>query len=293
MSGKKAKTNKDTAAALLEAIQQEGRDSLEKLEIQNSSTQTEPDESAGGIDSINTNLNKCLLLLSHVNTKVDALAAMQCQQGKTTSSVKLAKINLQPVKSLADLESLEDSCRDEGFVKTTVASIGGIHGHHRYTGNGATVSLQIIDYFFSRHFLLKCSWTGTSRTSGKGETKKQKIPFMKFDKTINLFYQTVVYSDPNYTLSDCKIFLHRCLKNAKQRFTEVTGTRKSVSRKRRRLENAEGRTEDHRWEERKENGSSTDEIVDEGPLEETAESASWQNEVLENYEEFASEMFNP
>lgn len=253
-------------------------------EKRNASSQTVPDESAEGNDNINHKLNKCLLLLSHVNAKVDALAEMQCQQVKTLPNVKLAKINLQPVKSLADLEKLEENCREEDFIKTIIASLGRIHGRHRYTGRGATVSLQIVDYFFSRDFLLQCSWTGTGRTSGKDEIKKTKIPFMKFDKTINLFYQTVLHSDPSYTFTDCKSFLHRCLKNAKQRFAEVTGTRKPVSRKRKRLTVVEDNSS-----EEDENECSTTKENDNPPEETTGSttcSPPWKVEFLELDEEF-------
>ncbi|KXJ69572.1 hypothetical protein RP20_CCG026555 [Aedes albopictus] len=289
------KQNKVSAAALMQAIQQQN--SMER-EMKHVSTQTEPDESATGNDDVNTKLNKCMRLLSHVNAKVDTIGASisalqststgQCQHPKGTPNVTLATISMQPVKSLADLEQLEESCRSEDFVKRIVASIGRIHGHHRYTGNGATVSLQIIDYFFSRDFMLKCSWTGISRASDT-ETKTNKIPFMKFDKTIDLFYQTVLYSDPIYAFSECKDFLHRCLKNAKQRFAEVTGTRKPVSRKRKRMMEAENRSEDQRSEEAVENASDAElageQLANDEPPEAVGESASWQIEFLEGEEE--------
>ncbi|XP_062704768.1 uncharacterized protein LOC134287081 [Aedes albopictus] len=262
---------------------------------QDASTQTEPNESAEANDNLNVKMNKCLLMLSHLNTKVDALGANQYQQQGSSSdrfSVKLSKVNFQPVKSLVDFEALEDRCRDEAFVKATVASIGHIHGHHRYTGQGATVSLRIIDHFFSRDFLMKCSWTGASRSSGNEPSKRQKIAFMKYERSIDLFYQTVLYSDPTYTIDECKSFLHRCLKNASQRFAEVSGTRKPVSRKRKRLATGEDReesTEDdpdgdesgdivienHKIEEREQD-------YDDGSPAETSGNTSWQVEFLEN-----------
>lgn len=139
----------------------------------NASTQTKPDESAKENDSVMTKLSKCVVLLSHANTKLDALGERPCQRchqlgtsSNPQSRVKLVQISLQPVKSLTDFENLQESFRDDNFVKQTVASIGSVHGRHRYTGRGATVSFQIIDLFFARDFLLQCSWTGTSRSSG-------------------------------------------------------------------------------------------------------------------------------
>ncbi|XP_062535703.1 uncharacterized protein LOC134204912 [Armigeres subalbatus] len=272
----------------MHAIQQRRPiDGFSHPETMNASSQTEPDESAKENDNLTTKVNKCLVLLSHVNTKLDAMAAMQCEQQKSnsTSEVKLAKIRLQPIKSLADLEALEDRCRDDDFVKTTVASIGKIHGRHRFTSQGATVSLQIVDHFFSRDFLMKCSWTGISRTS-EGAPNNGKIPFMKYERMINLFHQTVLHSDPNYTLTDCKNFLHRCLKNSKQRFEEVAGTREPVSRKRKRLTKRTEKPDDEEGHSSRDIKTESIEVMDDkNPPDEATGSTSWQIEFLETDEE--------
>ncbi|XP_055526329.1 uncharacterized protein LOC129719027 [Wyeomyia smithii] len=254
-------------------------------EMKNSSCQTEPNEAAEENDNLTIKVNKCLLLLSHVNTKLDALAAQLFQQPGTSSNdpikVKLVQSPLEPVKSLADMESLEDRCQDENFVKATVAWIGRIHGRNRFIKQGATVSLQIIDHFFAREFLLKCSWTGATRTSGDNEPKRQKIPFMKFNKTIGLFHHTVQYSDPEYSLDECKSFLHRYSKSSRQRFAEVSGMRKPVSRKRKRLTNEkfENILVDHLDDDVKD--SIKDSVDGVPPEESTIECTSWQVEFLD------------
>ncbi|XP_053696245.1 uncharacterized protein LOC128743652 [Sabethes cyaneus] len=224
-------------------------------------------------------LQTVIKLLSEMNAKIDAIAAMQHKQTDNTSNVDLQdnsdstpvkitrkssptenkdkhdtiatmahkparsasskerrevpSFNLTPVKSLIELQALENNANEESFVRTTIASIGQMHGKGRYINEGKTVCLQIIDRFFDRKFLLQCSWTGTSR--GEGE---HKVPFMQFEKTINLFFRTVLYSDPEFTLQDCKSFLHRCLRNATQRSNEL-GKRKAVARKRKRRNRAE------------------------------------------------------
>lgn len=111
-------------------------------------------------------------------------------------------------------------------------SLGSIHGKDRYFGDGWTVCLQIVDYFFEREFLMGCSWTGTSRNKKDEDVIISKIAFHKYVKVIDLFYQVVIFSNPSFALTDCQRFLHRCLKNAKQRFEEIKGTRTSVARKR-------------------------------------------------------------
>lgn len=48
-----------------------------------------------------------------------------------------------------------------------------------------------------------------------------------------------MFSDPSFSLVQVQKFIHRCLRNAKQRFEEIKGTRAPVARKRRK------RNEDH------------------------------------------------
>lgn len=78
MSAKKTTQKKPTAAALMRAIQlKHVKDDSPAVPLgkQDASTQTEPNESAEANDNLNVKMNKCLLMLSHLNTKVDALGA--------------------------------------------------------------------------------------------------------------------------------------------------------------------------------------------------------------------------
>ncbi|XP_065093748.1 uncharacterized protein LOC135714338 isoform X1 [Ochlerotatus camptorhynchus] len=139
---------------------------------------------------------------------------------------------LSPVKNLEDLEMLQDRARDERFVEAIVQSLGNIHGKDRCVGKGWTVSLQTVDFFFDRRFLLRCSWTGSGRNKEKDGVKISKIAFHKYDKVINLFYRMVLHSDPLFTYNDCMKFLHRCVRNAKARAADVKQMRQSVARNR-------------------------------------------------------------
>lgn len=139
---------------------------------------------------------------------------------------------LSPVKNLEDLETLQDRARDDRFVEAIVQSLGNIHGKDRCVGKGWTVSLQTVDFFFDRRFLLRCSWTGSGRNKEKDGVKISKIAFHKYDKVINLFYRVVLHSDPLFTYNDCMKFLHRCVRNAKARAADVKRMRQSVARNR-------------------------------------------------------------
>ncbi|XP_038108752.1 uncharacterized protein LOC6034793 [Culex quinquefasciatus] len=188
-----------------------------------------------------TQVNKCYHLLLQINDRLNegppqtpqALGVLEIPSSSNATD-PTNTIPLKPVKSLEDMEALQDHARDPLFVQSVIRSMGMIHGKCRHMGEGRTICLRVVDYFFDRRFMLTCSWTGTARGTENNGARATKIPFQRFDKVINLFYQVVLYSDPTFLYDDCLTFLHRCVRNAKQRFAEVKGMRLSVARKRRR-----------------------------------------------------------
>nr|XP_029714062.1 uncharacterized protein LOC115258147 [Aedes albopictus] len=257
---RKNQSKKRSAAALLEALKQETPEPRElEKEFKNSSTQTEQLAPAAEVSNTDMKLNKMLLLLAHANAKLDAIGSAgpsKCEHDCAT--VTLRKISLNPVKSLTELVALEENCKREEFVKAAVASIGQLHGRQRYTSRGATVCLQVVDYFFDREFLVHCSWTGTGRKLGENQQVPRKIPFQRYEKVIDLFYQTILHSDPEFTFDECKNFLHRCLRNAKQRLEELGGTRKPVARNRKQLRELNQQDEEYLDDTEQENQEETE-----------------------------------
>ncbi|XP_062709121.1 uncharacterized protein LOC134288392 [Aedes albopictus] len=226
---------KRSAAALFDSIRTNVENDAAGKTFSDAAVQTDQSEfeSAAGANLSDAKLNKCLTLLAHANAKLDALGSSgssRCQH--ECQAIGVQKIPMEPVKSLRELELLEENTKQKEFVASMMASIGQLHGRKRYTGKGGSVCLQIVDYFFDRQFLLQCSWTGTGRKHSEQEQVLRKIPFSKFESTIKLFHQTVLQSDPEYSFDECKAFLHRCLRNAKQRFEEIGGVRKPAARKR-------------------------------------------------------------
>ena len=60
-----------------------------------------------------------------------------------------------------------------------------------------------------------------------------KTQFVRFTKTLELFYRVVHHFDPSFSQEEANEFIHRCLRNVKQRCRELRG-KKPVSRKRKR-----------------------------------------------------------
>ncbi|XP_055634115.1 uncharacterized protein LOC129774406 [Toxorhynchites rutilus septentrionalis] len=188
--------------------------------------------------------NRSVALLSQVNAKLDILAnqvnmkldAFGSHHSHQTEPmcIETRNVPLSPIKSFEEFESVEKKANKQ-FIDAVVQYFGSMHGKNRYVGEGGTVCLQIVDYFFDREFLLNCSWTGTRRRLDKSNDlmNASKIPFHKFDGVINLFHRVVMFSDPLYPLVECQNFLKRCLRNAQQRFREIKGIRAPVARRKR------------------------------------------------------------
>lgn len=225
-------------------------------------------------------------LVCQLTAKVDYLASRSSTSAAPiNSSIKLQESPFSPVENEDELILLEEKCRNPDYVKSAVQSLGKIMGHNRFIGNGGTVCLKMIDYVFSRQFLRKCSWTGTSRAQDD-ENAEPKVCFQKYEKSLDLFYQVVAYSDPKFPKNDALLFVHRCLKNSKQRLADK-GERNAVSRKRRKQHDGYVSCEDEAADEAGSAGGQ--EMGETSPsaggqeLGESSQSANTTVEVLEEY----------
>ncbi|XP_055597033.1 uncharacterized protein LOC129747045 [Uranotaenia lowii] len=215
--------------------------SCSKLQVSVNTLQQQMNHVLNEVASTKMQLSKCVNLLTQMNPQSVQEPGLQrpvIQNLVAPATVVSNNSHVQPdapfapVKTLEELESLEETARDEQFVTNVILSLGNIFGRNRYVGNGRTVCLQMVDYFFDRKFLKLCSWTGSSRSTNE-EGVKMKIPFQKFSRVIRLFHRVVVYADPQFSSGETLQFLHRCLKSAKTRSEDNQRIRVSVARKRR------------------------------------------------------------
>ncbi|XP_062560897.1 uncharacterized protein LOC134225116 [Armigeres subalbatus] len=184
------------------------------------------------VDDMARQQEKCLLLVAQANAKVDALASTSIGKATVDEPRKLYQLKLTPVKSFADLEAVEEQCKDDEFVDEVLRSIGSIHGKNRFKGNGGTVGHQVIDYFVDRRFLRQCSWTGISKTFDENQHLVRKVSFSKYERYINLIYSVIRNADEDYTMEKCHKFLKQCLRNSKQRLDETKMVRLPAARNR-------------------------------------------------------------
>lgn len=78
--------------------------------------------------------------------------------------------------------------------------------------NGINCSYILVDHFFTRRFMTKCSWAGGSRNSDEG-----KIPFKIYLNTMNLFHTLVQRADQGCSMIHCQQFFKKVIKNSTRR----------------------------------------------------------------------------
>lgn len=88
--------------------------------------------------------------------------------------------------------------------------------------NGINCSYILVDHFFTRRFMTKCSWAGGSRNSDEG-----KIPFKIYLNTMSLFHTLVQKADKDCSMIHCQQFFKKVIKNSTRRNSCGTITRAS------------------------------------------------------------------
>ncbi|XP_058827793.1 uncharacterized protein LOC131687715 [Topomyia yanbarensis] len=164
------------------------------------------------VQNLATQLDRCLLMLSQVNAKLDTIGSRNhLVEPNNEDQIEVKQNVLQPVTNLAELEAVDEMCSDDRFVESVIKSMGKVH---------------------DRRFLRDVSWTGVSKTKDKHGKPKTKIAFSKYNKFIDVFFQTVLNADELFSLEACHKFLKQCIRNSKQRLEDIKQIRTSVSRKR-------------------------------------------------------------
>ncbi|XP_035773687.1 uncharacterized protein LOC118456742 [Anopheles albimanus] len=160
-----------------------------------------------------------------IGTKIGAFGSV-IASGESSLLPQPITAYFSPAKCKEDLDELEANASDEQFVSAVAQSVARIHGYDR-TGEGVTVSHQIVDYFFDRQFLQDCSWTGRTRSA----EHVRKIALAPYENIKNLFYQSVHLVDDSFTLNAAERFFRDVAKHARSR-AEVKFLRKPALKRR-------------------------------------------------------------
>ncbi|KAF5277589.1 hypothetical protein FQR65_LT15934 [Abscondita terminalis] len=143
-----------------------------------------------------------------------------------TSKKAVLTIPVEPIDSVEKLELLESKLKDEKECQFILNGMSIICGRTR-RGCGIDHCYNLVDKFFTREFMTKCSWAGGTRD----KINKEKIAFKSYKRVINLFFRLVHLADDDFSLEECHAFLKNVIRNSTRRNQSVF-VRTSRSKKR-------------------------------------------------------------
>lgn len=123
------------------------------------------------------------------------------------------------VDSEETLQALDDKAKETEFVQA--CKTYWTTKFRCWVGDGQSAALNISKDMFCPQFMLKCSWSGISRSrrtdADKDATteKKIKIRFGKYENVINLVFELANNLDRNFDLKQTITVLSTCTRNSK------------------------------------------------------------------------------
>lgn len=158
-----------------------------------------------------------------INKLLEAVGNMGCS-GTATQQVGTRNLPLStthkfstllPIKNEIEFNEFETMLRDKTLYDQFIAEIstfGGTSGDKK----GYKIAYGLIDQLFTREFMTKCSWTGSS----KGQV--EKINFSVATTFLQAFYDIVHLADSRYSKNEAKdFFKEKILRNANARLLNL------------------------------------------------------------------------
>lgn len=107
------------------------------------------------------------------------------------------------------------------FIKVdSLSEIGGRSGKCALSET-SKIGLKIAKVLFKLEVLANFTWTG--KTNSKAEQKEQKIPFVKFERIVLLFFQTIKLACGEYhRLQNENFFKYTLLKHTSLRLKRLS-----------------------------------------------------------------------
>lgn len=135
------------------------------------------------------------------------------------------------------LQEVDDKAKESEFVQA--CKIYWTTKFRCWEGDGQSAALNISKDMFCPQFLLKCSWSGISRSkridadkeAGPPPEKKTKIRFGKYENVVNLVFELANNLDNKFDLQQTISVLSTCTRNSKAKSQQGIRTSAKKTRK--------------------------------------------------------------
>lgn len=141
------------------------------------------------------------------------------------------------VDSEEALQAVDDKAKEPEFVQA--CKTYWTTKFRCWQGDGQSAALNISKDMFCPQFLLKCSWSGVSRSrrtdadkcATQAPEKKTKIRFGKYENVVNLVFELTNNLDQNFDLKQTINVLSTCTRNSKAKSQQGIRTSAKKTRK--------------------------------------------------------------
>lgn len=169
------------------------------------------------INELVNNQKNILHTLASLSVQIDD-GFSKAGQTENTDVILLGESNpvyseafkIKPIDSVKELEQMDTLLSDKNQKFKLLTQYSFICSPS--DGKGATFSYKVLDMFFTREFLCKCSWTGGSRKSDE-----VKIGLKGYQNFLIFFYELIHHWDKTYTIENNENFFKIVLKNSVKR----------------------------------------------------------------------------
>ncbi|EAT32947.1 AAEL014814-PA [Aedes aegypti] len=141
------------------------------------------------------------------------------------------KFTFSPVSSIEQIHELEKNLADDAYAERFISYMKKIVGYVGDNCNGMNISYTLVDLFFERNVMLKCSWSGASRSS------IIKLAIKNCTKILDIFFTIVRSVNITFSRQLLAQFFKQVTRNAKKR-SEAKGLRQpTIHRRAKKLNN--------------------------------------------------------
>ncbi|XP_062552826.1 uncharacterized protein LOC134217971 [Armigeres subalbatus] len=134
-------------------------------------------------------------------------------------------IKFSPVSCIEQIHELEKNLADEIYAKRFTSYMKKIVGFVGDNCNGLNISYTLVDHFFERGVMMKCSWSGASRTTAI------KLAIKNCTNILDTFFAIVRSVNMTFSRQLLEHFFKQITRNAKKR-NEAKGLRQPTIHRR-------------------------------------------------------------
>ncbi|XP_065074653.1 uncharacterized protein LOC135698552 [Ochlerotatus camptorhynchus] len=170
-------------------------------------------------------------MMAAFKSDIDVKLAAALRAKTNPSDENDEKFTFSPMSSTEQINELEKNLADETYSKRFISYMKKVIGYVGDNCNGLNISYTLVDHFFERNVMMKCSWSGASRST------TIKLAIKNCTNILDTFFAIVHSVNTTFSKQLLEHFFKQVARNSKKR-SEAKGLRQpSIHRRAKRSNN--------------------------------------------------------